>query len=108
MEVLSEQILTNPEAKEMLEQRAKISELKYEQKNALTTLKKFVKLDAESAKKIVAELKSIGKLRDKQIIEIVNVLPQDKDDLKAILQKEYSLFSQEELDKILEAVEKNS
>ena len=108
MEVLSEQTITNAEAKELLEQRGKMSELKYEQKNALTTLKKFAKLDAENAKKMVAELKNIGKLRDKPIIEIVNTLPQDKDDLKTILQKEYSLFSQEELDKILEVVEKNS
>jgi len=105
---LSEELVTNAEAKKILEDRSKNSELKYEQKNALSVLKKFVKMDLQKAKKMVEELKTIGKLRDKSIMEIVNILPQDKDDLRTILQKEYTIFSQEEVEKILEIVKNNS
>lgn len=105
---MSEQVVTDAEARETLEKRSKSSELKYEQKNALGILKKFAKTDVEKVKKMVGELKTIGKLRDKKIIEIVNILPQDKDDLRTIMQKEYALFSPEELDKILETVKNNS
>jgi DNA-directed RNA polymerase subunit F len=108
VEVLSEQIITDAEAREILESRGKNAELKYEQKNALGILKKFAKIDVEKIKKIVEELKTVGKLRDKQIVEIVNILPQDKDDLRVILQKEYTIFSADELEKIIEIVKKNS
>jgi DNA-directed RNA polymerase subunit F len=108
MNVISEQIISDAEAKKILEDRSNISELKHEQKNALSLLKKFVKIDVESAKKMIEELKSVGKLREKQIIEIVNILPQDRDDLRTILQKEYTMFTNEELEKILEIVKSNS
>ncbi len=108
MEVLSEQIITNAEARKILEDRIKNSELKYEQKNALSVLKKFTKGNLEKFMKMVEELKTISKLRDKQIVEIVNILPQDKDDLRLVLQKEYSLYTQEELDKIIQIVNPTS
>ncbi len=104
MEVLSEQIITDAEAKKLLEERVKDTEPKYEQKNALAILKKFAKGKLENVKKMAEELKTVGKLRDRQIVEIINVMPQDKDDLRAVLQKEYSLFSADELDKIVEIV----
>lgn len=107
MKMISEETISNAEAKEILESRAKEIELKYEQKNALEILRKFVKLDKEKAKKIEEELKKIEKLREKQIVDIVNFLPEDKDELRVVLHKEYNSFTQEELDSILEIVKKN-
>ncbi|MEM5773027.1 MAG: RNA polymerase Rpb4 family protein, partial [Candidatus Aenigmatarchaeota archaeon] len=100
MNVISEKEITDAEAKEILEEREKQGELKYEQKIALALLRKFVKVDAEKIKKLVEELRSIERLREKQIVAIANFLPEDKDDLRAILHKEYTAFTQEEIEKI--------
>jgi DNA-directed RNA polymerase subunit F len=56
-------------------------------------------------KVLVEELGKLN-LRERQIIAIANFLPQDTDDLKVVLQKEYSNFKEDEITKILEAVKK--
>lgn len=106
MEVLSEEPVTDAEAKEILEKREKEAELKYEQKNALDILRKFVVYPAEKIKNLVSNLRKIEKLREKQIVAIANLLPEDKDDLRAILQKEYANFTEDEINLILETVKK--
>lgn len=106
MNIITEQTVTDAEAKQILEKRGKESEPKYEQKNALEILRKFSKIDADKINKLVEQLKSIEKLRDKQIVAIANFLPEDRDDLKAVLHKEYSSLTPEEIEKILEIVRK--
>lgn len=106
MKIISEREITDAEAKEILEEREKQGELKYEQKIALALLRKFVKVDVEKIKKLVEELRQIERLREKQIVAIANFLPEDKDELRAILHKEYTAFTQEEIEKILEIVKK--
>jgi DNA-directed RNA polymerase subunit F len=106
MNIISEETITDAEAKEILEKREKEGELKYEQKNALDILRKFVKTETEKIKVLVEELKKITKLREKQIVAIANFLPKDKDDLRVILQKEYSSFTEDEINLILEAVKR--
>jgi len=106
MKIIKEELITDAEAKEILEQKAKNRELKYEQKNALEILKKFVDFKPERIKKLVEELKKIEKLRDKQIIAIANSLPEDKDDLRVVLHKEYTSFAPEEIDQILQTIKK--
>ncbi len=107
MEVVNEKIVTDAEAKEILEKREKEIELGYEQKNALEHLRKFVKVDAKKAREAFEELKSkVPKLREKEIVQILNVLPQDQDDLRVILQKDYNLLNDEEVNLILETVKK--
>jgi len=107
MNVVKEELIPDVEAKEILEKIAKEKDLKYEQKNALDLLKKFVTLDPEKAKKLLEELQTIVKLRDRQKVAIVNFLPQDTDELRVVLHKEYTSFSKEEIEKILEIVKKN-
>lgn len=106
MNILKEELITDAEAKEILEKREKEGELKYEQKNALDILRKFVKVETEKIKVLVEELKKISKLRERQIVTIANFLPKDKDDLRVIFQKEYSNFTEDEINLILEAVKK--
>jgi len=109
MDVVSERLVTDAEAKAILESRRKeVEELKYEQKNALSVLKKFVKVDKERVDELISELKKIEKLRERQIVAIANAMPQDADDLRAVLQKEYSSLSDEEVDLILQTVRKVS
>ena len=109
MDVISEKLVTDAEAKGMLEKRKKeMKELKYEQKNTLGVLKKFVKIDPKKEKELIAEMQKIEKLRERHIISIVNALPQDADDLRTVLQKEYSSLSKEEIDLILQTIKKIS
>ncbi|MDI6806715.1 MAG: RNA polymerase Rpb4 family protein [Candidatus Aenigmarchaeota archaeon] len=107
MKVLTEKLVTDAEAKEILEGIGKKVELKYEQKNALDILNKFVKVDVEKIKNLVEELKKIEKLRERKIIAIANFLPEGRDDLRVILEKEYTNFTSEEIDLILETVRKS-
>jgi len=104
MNILSEKIITDAETKEILEKKEKESELKTVQKNSLDVLKKFVKKNPEDIKKLVEQLAAIGKLRDKQIVAIANFLPEDKDDLRTILHKEYSSLTPEDADTIIKIV----
>lgn len=106
MEILEEKIVTDSEGKEILEKRSKERDLKFEQKNAYETLNKFITLDSESAGELSAELFKIGKLRDRQIATIVNFLPQDKDDLRAILHKDFATLTEDEANLILDIVKK--
>jgi len=107
MNIMSEEVINDLEAKETLEKREKESELKYEQKNALEILRKFVKTDPEKIKNLMEELKTIEGIRDKHIVAISNFLPEDKDELRTVLHKEYTSFTPEAIDKILEIVKKN-
>lgn len=106
MDIVTEKVVSDLEAKELLEKREKKGELKYEQKNALEILRKFVKSEPERIKTVLKELESIETLRDKHVVAIANFLPEDKNDLRAILHKEYSNFSEEEIEKIIEIVKK--
>lgn len=105
MEIVKEDVISDAEAKDLIEKRKKIGELKYEQKNSLEILKKFTKADDKKIKELIEELKKLN-LRDKQAVQIANFLPQDNEDLRAILHKEYSSFKEDEISKILEIVKK--
>ena len=105
MEIISDQIVNNAEAKDELE-KIENDKMKYEQKNALDTLKKFTPVPAEKMKTLISDLNKIEKLRDRHIVSIANFLPEDKEDLRVILHKEYTTFTEDELNLILETVKK--
>src|SRR5437867_8822834 len=106
MKIESEEVISDIEAFEILEKREKEKELKYEQKNALEILRKFKNTDPAKIKTLVEELKKMEKLRDRHIISIVNFVPEDKEDMRTVLHKEYTSFTEEEINKILEIVKK--
>lgn len=106
MNIVSEDLIPNVKAKEFLEEREKEGELKYEQKNSLEILRKIIKVNSKSLNELIDDLKKIEKLRDRHIISIVNFLPEDKEDLRAVLHKEYSSLTDEEIDQVLKTVKK--
>lgn len=105
-EILKETLITNSEAKEILKQRKEEIELGYEQKNSLEYLKKYDKLTEKKVKELMEKLAEVKKLRERQIIAIVNLLPEDNDDLRLILEKDYALLTEEEKTLILESIKK--
>jgi len=106
MNILSEEVITDVEAKAIVETREKESDLKYEQKNALEVLQKFAKLDLEKSKALLGELKKIEKLREREMVAIINSLPEDRDDLRTVLQKDYNSLTDDEINLVLETVKK--
>ncbi len=107
-EIVTEKIITNTRAKEILKKRDKEIELGYDQKNSLDYLKKYDQLTKTKAKKMMEELsEKIPKLRNRQIISIVNVLPQDLDDLRVVMEKNYTSLDEDEKKLILKTVKDN-
>ena len=106
MNIVIEELIPNARAKELLEVREKLGDLKYEQKNSIDILKKFVKLGSKETTELADELKKIEKLRDRHIVPIVNFLPEDKEDLRAVMHKDYSTLTDEEIDQVLKTVKK--
>jgi len=107
MEIISEEPITFAQAKEIMEGKSKKSKnLSYEQNSTLEHLSKFTKLSAKSAQKLKEELSKIQKLKDEHIVQICNFLPTNKDELRTILYKDYTLFEDSELNAILEAVKR--
>ena len=96
--------ITIAEVKVMLEELSKQHELTYEQNLALDHVTKFSKIDEESAKKIVEELAETYKKT--QSIKIADVMPEDMADLRLLFAKERGTYKKEDLEKVLEIVNK--
>lgn len=107
-EILKEKLINNAEALEILKARSKEKELGYEQKNALEYLKKYTNITEKKAQELTQKLTELGKLTERQIISIVNLLPKDRDDLRVILEKDYKNLSEEEKNLILDNISKIS
>jgi len=105
-DILKETLITNTKAKEILKDRKKEVEFGYEQKNSYDYLKKYDKLTPKKAEELTEKLKQVKKLRERQIITIVNTMPTDKDDLRLLLEKDYNLLTDDEKNFILESVNK--
>ena len=106
MNLIKEELVTNAEAKALLEKAVKPDDMKFEQKNAYENLKRFAKLPAEKAKALMEELNKSKKLRERQIVSIINIMPEDEDDLRAVMGKDYTNFTPDEINLILDAVRK--
>ena len=108
MKVHGEKFVSWAHAKRILEKKEKEKELGYEQKNALEHLKKFSKLNEKKSNEMAEELFKIGKLNDKQIMTIVNLLPEDMDDIRVVFAHEIANLSDDDKKKILSIVRKFS
>lgn len=108
MRVLGERWASAAEAKEVLEQRAKETELGYEQKNALSHLKKFVKLSSDQANQLLKELEAIPALKELERVAIVDFLPTDKDELRAVLHKRYSTLTTQQAEEVIQLVKRHA
>lgn len=106
MEVKNDRVVTWPEAKKILLEKEKQKELGYEQKNALEHLRKFCKMSEKNFNEIKEELKKIEKLNERQITNIINLLPQNLDELRVIFANERIVLSEEDKKKILDIVKK--
>ncbi|MBI5679549.1 MAG: DNA-directed RNA polymerase subunit F [Methanobacterium sp.] len=96
--------ITIAEVKQMLEELQEQHELTYEQNLAFDHVTKFSKMDEESAKKLVEKLAET--LKKTQAIKLADVMPEDMADLRLIFAKERGTQKKEDMEKILEILEK--
>ncbi len=103
--IIEERPITASEARKILEEREKKGELNYEQKTALDHLSKFVKLKPEKAREALEELSKLDKIKPETGVKIVDTLPENEEDIRAIFAKERYVLTKEEMGKILKAIE---
>jgi DNA-directed RNA polymerase subunit F len=101
-----EKPVTLAEVKSLLTRVSKEKEeLEYVQKKALEHSQKLAKLSLKDAEALVKELIEMG-LEEEKVVEIVNIMPLNRDELRALFSKERKQQETEQIDKILEALAK--
>jgi DNA-directed RNA polymerase subunit F len=111
-EKLDEEYLTLAETKEILEdierERAldEDREMRYELTRAVEHVNRFAQFEPEESLEFVAELQELEKVDEATAYKIVNLLPEDRDELRTLYAKERYTLSGEELDDILNVVSK--
>jgi len=108
-EKLDEEHVTLAEVKEELNQQAEQRadddrEMAYELRTAIDHANEFAVLDADEAKEFLEELDELEKVDSFVGHKIVDLLPEDRDQLRAIYAKERYSVSTDELDEILNIV----
>ncbi|MEM2956134.1 MAG: hypothetical protein QW041_00980 [Candidatus Pacearchaeota archaeon] len=102
--IKSAEVQTLGEVKEIIENLGK-NEIEENQKakETLTYLKNFVKLKPEQIKKLKNNLQNLNiiKLNPKIIAKIIDLMPEDAEDLKKIFVGEDISLEQDEIDSIL-------
>jgi len=109
-EVKSFKYITIAEAREIMEEivkkRQEKADLLFETRRTLRHLKNFSKLSADEAKNLVKELLKLPQVGKLEIaIKIADIMPKVADEVRAIYMKERTLTN-EEIEQILEIVEK--
>lgn len=111
-EKIEEEYLTVSEAKEHLSEveseRAleEEREMRYELARAIEHVNRFAFLEPEEARELVDELADLEKIDEETAIKIVDLLPQDRTELRSVFAQERYSLDGEELDEILNLVAK--
>jgi len=111
-EKLEEEYLTFAEAKELLadieRERAadEDREMRYELTRAIEHANRFAVLGIEESEEFVEELLALEKVDEPTAYKIVNLRPQDRDELRSIYAQERYTLDGDELDDILNVVAK--
>ncbi|WP_276301609.1 RNA polymerase Rpb4 family protein [Halorussus lipolyticus] len=111
-EKVEEEYLTTAEAKELLsdvEQERALDEdreMRYELARAIEHVNRFATLDAEESRELVSDLLELEKVDEPTAHKIADILPKDRDELRAVYAQERYTLSGDELDDILNVVAK--
>jgi DNA-directed RNA polymerase subunit F len=108
-EVLSEELLTLAEVKEILlkiaEERRELGiEVGYGFRKALRHADQFSKISGERSRELINKLLKLEKMKPLIAVRIADILPQSRDEIRSIYAKEKYTLSNEELDQILDYV----
>ncbi len=107
IKLIQENPISLPEMKEKLhEVESRDKELSFRSNKVKDYLNKIVKLDKKTSLELKQKLISldIPRLKDRQIIKIIDILPEDLEELKAVFTGEVTTITQENMEKIVDAV----
>lgn len=110
-ETIEEEYLTVSEAKELLagvesERVAEERELRYELARAIDHVNRFGTLDPAESRELVADLQELEKVDEVTAYKIADLLPQSRDELRAVYAQERYALDGDELDEVLDVVAK--
>jgi DNA-directed RNA polymerase subunit F len=111
-EIIDEEYLTVPEVKELLaevEQDRALDEereMQYELARSIEHVNRFTVLDPEEAQELVETLQTHEKIDEATAYKIANLLPRDRDELRAVFAQERYSLDGDELDAVLDDVAK--
>jgi DNA-directed RNA polymerase subunit F len=116
--VLSEKVISLPELREILisirDQRSGGDEetegaartMSYELRKSIDHADSLGKCPRETAEKIVEELLGLEKIKPEIAYRIVNIMPESRDEIRAIYAKERFTLLPEDMDQILDILRK--
>ena len=106
IEIVEEMPLTLAEVRDKLEALKKSQELSFRAKKASEYLGKFAKETQKEIKAAKEKLQGLDivRLKDKHIVKILDLHPEDLESLKVILSAENISIKPEDLQKVLECV----
>ncbi|MFQ5975623.1 MAG: DNA-directed RNA polymerase subunit F [Candidatus Hydrothermarchaeales archaeon] len=106
--LIEETAITKVEVGGILKKREKeVEELLYEQRLTLEHVRKFGKLKVKDAKNLAQELLKINdKIKPRHAMKVVDLLPKDESDIKAVFAKERFALTKDEIKEILSVVSK--
>ncbi len=107
--VISEEILTLPEVRELLDQvreerEKEAKELGYELRKAIAHAETFSKLDSRRSRELVSELLKLEKIKPEIAIRVADILPMSYDEIRSIYAKERYTLTEQELKQIQDIV----
>lgn len=117
--VISEEMISLPELREILitirEQRSSGEEeaegsartMSYELRKSIDHADSLGKTSPETAAKIVSELMKLEKMKPEIAYRIANIMPESRDEIRAIYAKERFTLLPEDMDQILDILKKH-
>lgn len=108
-EIISEELLTLPEVKELLEKvkedrKEEETELGYELRKVMAHAETFSRVDSEKSRELINELMQLEKMKPEIANRIADILPLSNDEIRSIYAKERYSLTEEELNQIIEIV----
>ncbi len=107
IKLIQEAPISLPEMKEKLNDiESRDKSISFRANKVKDYLNKLVKLDMKATSELKQKLISldIPRLKERQITKIIDILPEDLEDLKAVFTGEITTITQENMEKIVEAV----
>lgn len=105
MNIIESRPASITEAKDLLEKRAKESELEYEQEQALEHAQKFSKQTLKDLEKLANSIQAKYEKVDLELAQkIADIAPKHQESLRAILMRKRVVLSDEEIEDLLKMI----
>ncbi|AGB48968.1 hypothetical protein Metho_0718 [Methanomethylovorans hollandica DSM 15978] len=107
--ILSEELLTISEVREMLneimeDRLSNGEELRYELRKAINHAEMFSRMSAQRSRELVNKLMELEKMKPEIAVRIADISPRTRDELRTLYAKERYTLSESELDSMLDLV----